>query len=126
MKGVLVDSSVWIAYFRGSAEALFLDPLLESGHAVVNDLILAELVPHLLHDGKKQLAGLMRALPRTELPVDWKAVEELQMKNLRHGINRVGIPDLIVLSDAIRHSLPLGTLDKHFRLMKKHTEFELA
>ena len=44
---VLVDSPIWIEYFRGSANDARLDLLIEENLVVVNDLILAELVPAL-------------------------------------------------------------------------------
>ena len=45
---VLVDSSVWVAYFRGDGDLRRMDWLIEEGLLVTNDLILAELVPPLL------------------------------------------------------------------------------
>ena len=44
---VLVDSSIWVEYFRGSADDGRLDFLIEENLVVVNQLILAELIPAL-------------------------------------------------------------------------------
>ncbi len=44
---VLVDSSVWIDYFRGTGEEL--DYLIEEAVVATNELILAELVPLALY-----------------------------------------------------------------------------
>jgi predicted nucleic acid-binding protein len=45
---VLVDSSIWVAYFRGISDLPTLDWLIEEGLVVTNDIILAELTPALL------------------------------------------------------------------------------
>jgi hypothetical protein len=42
---VLVDSSIWIDYFRNTGKADALDVLIDENLVVVNDLILAELIP---------------------------------------------------------------------------------
>ena len=42
---ILVDTSVWINYFKGREEVKRLDTFIETNSIVVNDLILAELLP---------------------------------------------------------------------------------
>ena len=44
---VLVDTSVWIEYFRTGINSEKLDFLIDENLVVLNDLILAELVPSL-------------------------------------------------------------------------------
>lgn len=122
---VLVDSSVWIAYFRGTSDLPSLDWLIEEGLAVTNDLILAELTPALLVRGERKLVGLLREMERIPLALDWDGIIEMQVTCLRHGVNRVGIPDLIIAQNAIQHHLTLFSLDKHFRLMSKHMALTL-
>ena len=122
---VLVDSSVWIAYFRGTSELPSLDWLIEEGLAVTNDLILAELTPVLLVRGERKLVGLLREIERVPLTPDWDGIMELQVTCLRNGINKVGIPDLIVAQHAMQHNLSLFSLDKHFRLLSKHVALKL-
>ena len=41
---VLVDSSVWIEYFKGNELALPVNTLIDFNNLCVNDLILAELI----------------------------------------------------------------------------------
>ena len=122
---VLVDSSVWIAYFRGTSDLPSLDWLIEEGLAVTNDLILAELTPALLVRGERKLVGLLREMERIPLALDWDGIIEMQVTCLRHGVPRVGIPDLIIAQNAIQHHLTLFSLDKHFRLMSKHMALTL-
>ena len=44
---VLVDTSIWIEYFRSGNNSEKLDFLIDENLIVINDLILAELVPSL-------------------------------------------------------------------------------
>ena len=57
---VLVDSSVWIDYFKGAARSTALDMLIDENLVVTNDLILAELIPFLLLKKQKALVGLLQ------------------------------------------------------------------
>jgi len=45
---ILVDTSVWINYFKGREEVKRLDTFIETNSIVVNDLILAEQRPLVL------------------------------------------------------------------------------
>ncbi len=44
---VLVDTSIWIDYFRGGAKSNELDVLIDENLITTNDIILAELIPYL-------------------------------------------------------------------------------
>jgi predicted nucleic acid-binding protein len=114
-----------VAYFRGTSDLPALDWLIEEGLVVTNDLILAELTPALLVRGERKLVGLLRAIERVPLTVDWSGIVELQVTCLRNGINKVGLPDLIVAQHAMQHGLSLFSLDKHFRLLSKHVPLSL-
>jgi predicted nucleic acid-binding protein len=122
---VLVDTSVWVAYFRGASDLSAMDWLIEEDLVVTNDLILAELTPALLVRGERKLVGLLREIERVPLAPDWDGIIEMQVTCLRNGINKVGIPDLIVAQQVIQHSLSLFSMDKHFRLMSRHMPLTL-
>jgi len=118
---VLVDSSVWVSFFRATRGeekiARALDYLLTGDEAVVNEVIKTEVVPMMVaHD---EDASLFDAVRCPELTIDWARVRELQVKCLRKGINKVGVTDLIIALDAAQRETPLFTLDKHFRLIAK-------
>jgi len=122
---VLVDSSVWIAYFRGKGNPSAVDWLIEEGLIVANDLILAELIPPLLVRGERKLVSLLRDIERIPLSLDWDGIVQLQVTCLRNGINKVGIPDLIIAQQAIQRDLALLSLDKHFPLLCRHVPLRL-
>ena len=122
---VLVDSSVWIDYFRGSEGSVRLDYLIEDNLVVVNDLILAEIIPALQIKRQSKLIDLMRQIACPALHVDWDDLIQKQITCLRNGIHRIGIPDLMIAQHAIQNHLELYSLDKHFQLLAKHIPLEL-
>ena len=122
---VLVDSSIWIAYFRGSEAADRMDWLISEGLVVTNELILAELLPALLVRGERRLVHLLRETARFPLTPDWDEVIGMQAVCLRNGINKVGIPDLLIAQHARQHHLSLYTLDRHFTLLSQYISLKL-
>ncbi len=125
---VLVDTSVWIAFFRegSSPSARRLDMLLEEGEACICGLIEAELLPGIHMKDRARVRTLMAGLPRLETAVDiWTDVAEIQERSLAQGLGPFSIPDLIVAAVALRHKVPLFSLDKHFLSITRVTELEL-
>jgi predicted nucleic acid-binding protein len=122
---VLVDSSVWIDYFRGLNNTDRLDYLIDEGLIVINDLILAELIPPLNIRKQRRLISLLKTITRIPVNIDWEHIIEMQTKCIRKGINKVGIPDLIIAQNAMLNSLDLYSHDKHFKLMSKHLSLSL-
>ena len=129
MTGVLVDTSVWIPYFRGGNDgkkaADALDYLLSGDEAIVNYVILSELVPSMTVRGETQCAEALLPLQSPALEIDGPDIRALQETCLRSGINKVGLPDLIIAQQAIRLGIPLFSLDRHFTLMSKHVSLAL-
>lgn len=117
---VLVDSSIWIDYFRGARSTIDLDALIEENLVVTNDLILTELIPPLHIKRQNRLIALLKEVKRTQVAPDWDDLMQMQIVCLRRGINAVGIPDLIIAQNAIQNGLKLLTRDKHFALLSKY------
>ncbi|HQL32254.1 MAG TPA: PIN domain-containing protein, partial [Treponemataceae bacterium] len=63
---ILVDSSVWIEYFKGNEKALPLNQLLDTNTVCINDLILAELLPSINHKKENVLKELLLTI--TKIP----------------------------------------------------------
>jgi predicted nucleic acid-binding protein len=122
---VLVDSSVWIEYFRGTPGHDELDFLIQEDLVVVNDLILAELIPALHLRRQRKLITLMREIARPPLDTDWDNIIQMRILCLRNGINKVGIPDLMIAQHAIQNDLELYSRDKHFALLARHVPLVL-
>ena len=116
---VLVDSSIWISYFRSGEREEVLDFLIEENVIVTNELILAELVPFLKLQNKKRLIELLYSIEQLPLSIDWKNIITLQTRALKSGINGVGIPDLIIAQNAIEKDAYVFSEDKHFKLLSE-------
>ena len=114
---VLVDTSVWIEYFRGNEQVKNLNDLIDSNTLAINDLILTELLPFIIQKKENKLKKLLLNLDRVKMNIDWNGLIQMQTLNLQNGINKVGIPDLIIAQNAIQTNLHLYSLDKHFQLM---------
>ena len=122
---VLVDSSVWIDFFRNTGRADELEFLIEENIVVINDLILAELIPPLNVRKQNKLISLLREINRQVTAIDWNEIIKFQTVCLKNGINGVGIPDLIIVQNALQGRLKLMTNDKHFLLLSRYLDFEI-
>lgn len=123
---VLVDSSIWVDYFRGGGNSGKLDFLIDENILVINDLILAELIPFLKIQNQYKLIDLLNFIERLSLNIDWKQIIEFQHKCLKQGINGIGIPDLIIAQNALQNHCEIYSLDQHFELMKTPLELVLT
>ncbi|MDJ0766551.1 MAG: PIN domain-containing protein [Myxococcota bacterium] len=123
---VLVDSSVWIDYFRGGGHSDRLDYLIDENILTVNDLILAELIPSIKIKRQRTLIGLLRAVSRLSLNVIWEQIIDYQYNCMKKGINGIGIPDLMIAQNAIQHNCAIYTLDSHFKMMQPAVNVRLA
>lgn len=117
---ILVDTSVWIDYFREGKYAETLDDLILSDLVCTNEIILTELIPALSHRKQKEVIESLRALPCIPYTIFWEGVRLLQQLNLQNGINKVGLPDLMIVQHCIVADLELWSLDKDFELMSNH------
>lgn len=121
---VLVDSSVWIDYFKNGGSD-FLSKLLEEDLVCINELILTEIAPILIKNNQIDVVESLRSLEFIPLIIDWDGIRNYQILNLRNGINKVGIPDLIILQQVVVEKIALFSLDNHFSQIKKYVHFEL-
>jgi predicted nucleic acid-binding protein len=122
---VLVDSSVWIDYFKSGEYSKELDFLIDENLICINDLILTELVPPLRIKKESKLISLLYKIAKIALDINWSRILDYQIICLSRGINRVGIPDLIILDNVIKNDLILLSGDKHFKLIREHIDFEI-
>ncbi len=105
MKRVLVDSSVWISYFRDKSAHQRLDDLIQNNQICTNNLVLAELLPSLHLKEQEALVELMLEVPIIELSINWELIINFQIHNLRNEINKIGIPDLILVDSVLANNL---------------------
>ena len=115
---VLVDTSVWIDYFRSGENSDKLDYLIDENLVIINELILTELLPLLILKRENKLIELLGKIQKYPIQINWNELIEFQVKCLKSGTSGVGIPDLIIAQNAIQNHLSLYSIDKHFGFMQ--------
>lgn len=122
---ILVDTSVWIDYFRGGDHSSGLDALIDENLLVINAIILAELIPYLKIKKQAKVIKLLNEINQIPLRINWEEIIEFQVRCLKSGANGVGIPDLIIAQNAKENNCKVYSLDKHFRLLQKVLKVKL-
>ena len=122
---VIVDTSVWVEYFRKGNDFGKVDYLIDENIVVINELILTELTPFLLLRNHLKLINLLKNINRKPISINWDNLVEIQYQCLKKRINGVGIPDLIISQNAIQNNCKIYSLDKHFHEMSKFLDFDI-
>ena len=122
---VLVDTSIWIDYFKGAQNSADLDLLIDENLIVTNDIILTELIPHLKIKKHTQLISLLLEINHIPLEINWDEIIDFQLQCLKNGINGIGIPDLIIAQNVKENSCTIYSLDKHFRLLNPVMDIQI-
>ncbi len=125
MKSVLVDTSVWVDYFRDANSSADLDDLISENLIVTNDIILAELIPFLKVKKQLPVVKLLYEVNRLPMQINWKEIIEFQVRCMKAGSNGVGIPDLIIAQNAKSNNCEIYSLDKHFQLLNQVIKVKL-
>jgi predicted nucleic acid-binding protein len=115
---VLVDTSVWVEYFRNGNNLNKLDFLIDENLVFTNDLILSELVPFLRIRKQRKIIELLHNISKLNLNINWEQICEFQYNCLKNGLNGIGIPDLIIAQNAKQNHSEIYSLDNHFGLLK--------
>jgi predicted nucleic acid-binding protein len=125
---VLVDTSVWISFFRhaDSVVSVQLKQLLKSGAPLYTGIIATELYRGA--KSKRETDALGELLTSIEC-IATKEEYFLMAGQLGrvlspHGIT-VGTIDLLIAQISIANNLMLFTLDKHFAVIARHSSLRL-
>ena len=122
---VLVDTSIWIEYFRNGNNLDRLDFFIDENLVVINDLILAELIPFLKIRNQRKLINLLYKIYKFEIMVNWEQIIDYRHKCLKKGLNGIGIHDLIIVQNAKQNHCRIFSLDNHFYLMEDILKIKL-
>jgi predicted nucleic acid-binding protein len=120
---ILVDTSVWLDFFRDrdSPYGIALDRLLQEERVCTTGLITAEIIPGartLKH--YRALKDYFQAIPCVDAPASlWDDVMETQFRLKRKGVNGMSIPDLIIAVVALAADRAVFTKDHDFTLIRK-------
>ena len=118
---VFVDTSVWIAYFRGKNAALgeHLDLLLGQDEVALPVPVRVELLAGSSRNERRQLRELMLALPAYYPEVStWARMEAWTELAVGAG-QRFGLGDLLIAAIAADHQGELWSLDSDFAAMAR-------
>ena len=122
---VLVDTSIWIDYFKSGLNSGKLDEILDDNRLFTNDVVLAELIPFLRIRKQHKIIDLLRNIPLLPLKIDWDEIIQWQVACLTEGINGIGIPDLIIAQNGNQNRNSIYSLDKHFKLLNQVIDIRL-
>ena len=120
-----MDTSIWVEYFKSAKNSEELDFLIDENLIVINDLILAELVPALKVRNQQKIISLLYSIYKLELCIGWGQIVKFQFKCLKKGLNGIGISDLIFAQNAKQNHCMIYSLDNHFELMKDILKLQL-
>jgi predicted nucleic acid-binding protein len=114
MAEVLIDTSAWIAFFRGHEPlASRVDAALADGSAAVCGMIELEVLQN-VRPGEEDVRSLMRSTLRLRTDeADYREAGERLAGLRRRGVT-LPVTDGLIAQVALRYQLPLLEFDKHF------------
>lgn len=126
-KPVIIDTSIWIDYFKGKNVALcdHLEGLIAQRGLRHLHIVTAELIRGALHPREKRIIGnTINHIPILLLPdAFWQDVGEFAYDLARRGLN-IHLIDAWIAAATIRHRCKLWSLDKHFRQIAEKSPLE--
>jgi predicted nucleic acid-binding protein len=129
MSDVLVDTSVWLKFFKkpNSPYSEKLDTLLEEGRVCTCDLVKAEIIPGAKNRKQyDELKDYFGALPSVQEPEHmWESIMETRFAMKRAGLNSGSIPDLMIAVIAKEPGCSVFAKDADFKDIQKILPFRL-
>ena len=120
---LLVDTSIWIEYFRGRlSDAAVIEQKLGQGTVFVTGPIVAELLQGVRTSAEAdELRRCIDAIPYAECTLaDWLTAGEMAFTLRRKGIT-IPLTDLIIAAVAKRIGAAVYSRDKHFARIRRDT-----
>jgi tRNA(fMet)-specific endonuclease VapC len=115
---IIVDTSVWIEFFRSgdSPNTLHLKRLLREERVILQGLVLAEVIQGIKTQKESGIVKrALQKLPYIEMTREvWEKAGEISASLLRKGIT-IPLSDVIVASCAVSEDMEVFTLDSHYK-----------
>jgi len=120
MKNILIDTSIWVEYFKGNQEAAGMIDKLPAGIAFITGPVITELIQGLKNKIEKDdFVMALKSIPLLEVTgQDWVDAGIFGSTLREKGIT-VPLPDLIIYTVAFNNSCSLWTADKHFPIIEE-------
>jgi len=114
--GILVDTSIWIEFFKPRSEiGNKLERLIKDDLVWTCGIILFELVQGTKSEyDKSKITGILSDLKYAEMTQSlWQKADELSASLKRRGLN-LPLSDILIASIVSGYNLSIFSLDKHF------------
>jgi len=112
-----IDSNIWIEYFNRGNYFDSVSDLLVNNEVYINKIILAELIPSAKLNNENEFIECLYGIELLELDIDWDEITEIQYKCIKKGINKLGLPDIIIAQNARQNNTGIFTLNRHMILL---------
>ncbi|PKM79955.1 MAG: PIN domain nuclease [Firmicutes bacterium HGW-Firmicutes-14] len=117
MRRIMVDTSIWIEYFRGNfCDTNLIEQGLSLGYVYITGPIVAELLQGVKTSGEhKALSRCISAVPFVECGYqDWVKAGNISFNLRKKGVT-VPLTDIIIAVAAIKIEAAVYTRDRHFK-----------
>lgn len=125
---VLIDTSIWIDFFRNRSlpASLKLLGLIDEDRALIAGIVLTELLRGARNDKEMNLIqDLLRPVRRIQVTEGtWEMAGALAYKLSKKGV-AVFTVDAIIATIAIEHGVAIFSADKHFAQISRHCALRL-
>lgn len=124
---IMVDTSVWIEYFKNNVQiANFIERNLLEDNVSLVGIIISELVQGIKNEKEREIIRInLSAVNYIDMKFeDWINVGELSNKLRKSGLV-IPLSDIVIAAAAIKNDLLLVARDKHFKLVPGLTVMEL-
>ncbi len=125
MNKVLIDSSIWIHYFRNGTGEVFdqVDRLLDEDQVVLCGMVELEIIQGVRPKERSMIKSLFAALPfENSERLDFQYAGEL-LNQLRKKGTTIPSSDCLIASLCLRRGLSLFHHDKHFKTIPNLRHF---
>lgn len=115
-KSVLVDTSVWIEFFRRDTPvSRALEDLMGAGRVVTTGIVIFEITQGVRSAKEKsRITALLSELDYVEMTKElWGSAGALARSLKGRGLN-LPLSDILLSAIALKHNLSLFTVDSHF------------
>lgn len=125
---ILVDTSIWIAFFRGvgGASSQLKKLILHKNRAAITGIVLQEVLQGLRDDASyESTRHRLSFLPYLDADKEVFHLAASLYRTLRKQGLTVPSTDALIAAVALHHDVPLYTDDNHFALIAKFSKLQI-